>query len=350
MQNTTTYQYDGFTKHTGLVREKPAPYVELLEAKIEKYIDQLRNFELKCNRAGADREKLLDEITMLNDSILETCAKFERQVQDPDAIKTAQAYFREKTNPIFSKSYCINRVRTWPQGHQGDFMTLEINYRNTPLSDGIGYYLDRYFLSAPLAIAVRERLVKMRDLLKKELEHKRDPKVLDVACGSCREVFELIPEIKSSGAKFTCLDLDRDALDFARDRFSHAGLLSDSVELLTYNALRMFDYETAVVEFGKQDIIYSIGFFDYLPDEFLVKLLRSLYLLLNPDGKLIMAFKDTAHYRSQEFHWFAHWDGFMQRTADDFVRLLDQTEIPSSALELTRVESNAILFYTATKK
>jgi SAM-dependent methyltransferase len=189
----------------------------------------------------------------------------------------------------------------------------------------------------------------MRELLKEELKNRRNPKVLDVACGSCREVFEIAPEIKASGAKFMCLDLDRDALDFARDRFSNAGLLSDNVELLTYNALRMFDYETAKTEFGMQDIIYSIGFFDYLPDDFLVKLLRSLYSLLNPGGKLIAAFKDINHYRSQEFHWFAHWDGFMQRIEDDFVRLLDQAEIPRSARSMTRVESGAIIFYSITK-
>jgi SAM-dependent methyltransferase len=349
MQNAITYQSDGFSKHTELLREKPIPYVELLETKIGKYVEQLKNFELKCIQPDAVREKLLDEITILNDTILESCAKFERQVDDPDAIKTAQAYFREKTNPVHSKSYCINRVRTWPQGHQGDYMTLEINYRNTPMSDGVGYYLDRYFLSGPLATAVRDRLAKMRDLLKKELDNRRNSKVLDVACGSCREVFELAPEIKSSGAKFTCLDLDHDALDFARDRFASAGLLSDNVELLTYNALRMFDYETAVTEFGSQDVVYSIGFFDYLPDEFLAKLLHSLYQLLNPGGTLIAAFKDTTRYRSQEFHWFANWDGFMQRTEEDFIRLLDLAEIPRKVLSITKIESGAIIFYSATK-
>jgi len=228
-------------------------------------------------------------------------------------------------------------------------MTLELNYRNTPLSEGIGYYLDRYFLSTPLAMAVRERLVKMRELLKKELGNRRNPKVLDVACGSCREVFELAPEIKSSGAKFKCVDLDHDALDFARDRFSNAGLLSDDVELITYNALRMFDYETAVTEFGRQDIIYSIGFFDYLPDEFLVKLLRSLYLMLNNGGTLIAAFKDASRYRAQEFHWFADWDGFRQRTEEDFVRLLDLADIPHNELSITKIDSGAIIFYSAKK-
>ena len=330
--------------------EKQQRAVDDLKTKTEQYIRQLKRYELKCIQPGVDEKKLLNEITRLNDTILEACAEFERQVEDREAIKAAQAAFREKTNPIFAQSYCINRVRTWPQGHQGDFMTLELNYRNTPLSEGLGYYLDRYFLAAPLAVAVRERLYKMRDILKGELDSRRNPRVLDVACGSCREVFELSQEIKASNAKFMCIDLDHDALNFARDRFSHAGLLSDQVELLSYNALRMFDYETAEKEFGKQDVIFSLGFFDYLPDDFLVKLLKSLYQLLTPGGKLIAAFKEAARYRSQEFHWFAHWDGFMQRGQKDFERLLKQAEIPRSALTMTQIDSGAILFYTAVKE
>jgi SAM-dependent methyltransferase len=350
MKTALPYRNEETKGSIGYVKENTRHYVELLDSKIDKYIKHLKNIEVKCSRPRVNREHLLAEITALNDSILEACAQFERQVNDTEAIKAAQAYFREKTRPFFSKSYCINRVQTWPQGHQGDFMTVELNYRNTPLSEGIGYYLDRYFLSAPLSVAVRERLIKMRELLKLELDTRRSPKVLDVACGSCREVFELAQEIKASNAKFMCLDLDRDALDFARDRFSHAGLLSDQVELLTYNALRMFDYETAKMEFGKQDVIFSLGFFDYLPDDFLVKLLKSLYMLLNPGGKLIAAFKEATRYRSQEFHWFANWDGFMQRTRSDFDRIIDQAEIPQSTLSMTQIESGAILFYTATKK
>ena len=124
-------------------------------------------------------------------------------------------------------------------------MTLELAYKNMPMSQGIGYYLDKYLLSTQLGDGVRERVVKMRELLKDELIGRRDLKVLDVACGSCREVFELAPEIKSSGAKFTCIDLDPNALNFALDRFAYAGLSSDHADVVQYNALRMFDNEMA---------------------------------------------------------------------------------------------------------
>jgi SAM-dependent methyltransferase len=350
MQESTLYQGKKIQGHAGLVHERPRTYVEALDARIETYMSKLRDFEVRCSLPDADKDALLDELTLLNDSMLQACAQFEGEVNDPLALKQAQVYFREKTHPILSKSYLINRCRTWPQGQQGDFMTLELAYKNMPMSDGIGSYLDNYLLSTTLGDGVRDRIRKMRSLLKEELISRNNPKVLDVACGSCREVFELATEIKTSGAKFTCVDLDPAALEFALDRFGYAGLTEEHTELIQYNALRMFDIETAQTEFGSQDVIYSIGFFDYLPDEFLVKLLSSLYLLLNPGGKLIASFKDADRYRPELFRWLVDWDGFLQRTEADFNRVLREANIPSSALSMNRVDSGSIVFYTATKQ
>jgi SAM-dependent methyltransferase len=350
MQESILYQGKKIQGHAGLVHERPRTYVEALDARIETYLATLRDFEARCSMPDADKETLQDEITVLNDTMLHACAQFEQDVNDPLALKQAQVYFREKTHPVLSKSNAINRCRTWPLGHQGDFMTLELIYKNMPMSDGIGYYLDKYMQSSPLGIGVRERIVKMRELLKHELNSRSNAKVLDVACGSCREVFELAPEIKASGAKFTCVDLDSAALDFALDRFGYAELSEENTQLIQYNALRMFDLETAQTEFGMQDVIYSIGFFDYLPDEFLIKLLSTLYLLLNPGGKLIAAFKDVDRYPPQVYHWLVDWDGFLQRTEKDFNRVLREANIPNSALSINRVDSGSIVFYTATKQ
>jgi SAM-dependent methyltransferase len=350
MQEAILYKREeAIQEHAGRIQESPRTYVEAFDSKVENYMAALGDIETQCLRPDVDKEKMLKEITLLNDSMLHACDLFEQEVKDPLAVKQAQVYFREKTHPILSKSYLINRTRTWPQGHQGDFMTLELAYKNIPMSAGIGSYLDKYMLSTTLGVGVRERIAKMRGLLKEELTSRKNPRVLDVACGSCREVFELASEIKTAEAKFTCIDLDSAALDFALDRFAYAGLSEEHAAVIQYNALRMFDEETARSEFGMHDVIYSIGFFDYLPDDFLTKLLSSLYLLLNPGGKLIASFKDADRYRPQLFRWLVDWDGFLQRTEKDFERVLRDANIPSSALEMARVDSGSIVFYIATK-
>jgi len=285
--------------------------------------------------------------------VLSVCTGFEREVRDNNIIHDARFRFMEKTNPILSKSYCINRARTWPQGQQGDYKTLEIAYKNTPLSEGIGYYLDLYLLNSDLGNAVRNRIKKLEDILRTELKTRQKPSVLNIACGSCREVFALASDIENSGAKFTCIDLDNDALAFAANRLSYTNispLSSNQVVLRKYNALRMFDHDLNVSEFGMQDIIYSVGFFDYIQSDFLATLFNSLYKLLKPGGILITSFKDANRYRYHDFHWIVDWDGFLQRKEEDFWKIFSDAKIPYSAVSETREESGVIVFYIVTKK
>lgn len=327
--------------------------VKRLEQAIEVFNQRLLEIEKRCNNPDEDPEEILKSINMAIDEVLIECEEFEMATKDEEIIREARIRFREKTNPILSKSYCINRARTWPQGYQGDYKTLEIAYKNTPLSEGIGYYLDLYLLNRDLGHAVRNRIKKLEDILRNELRKRSNPSVLNIACGSCREVFALAREIEESGAKFTCIDLDNDALSFAANRLSYTNispLTSNQVILRKYNALRMFDDELNMNEFGKQDIIYSVGFFDYLQSDFLTNLLNALYKLLNPGGVLITSFKDARRYRHQDYHWIVDWDGFLQRTEDDFWKIFKDACIPNHSISETREDSGIIVFYIIAKQ
>ena len=71
--------------------------------------------------------------------------------------------------------------------------------------------------------------------------------------------------------------------------------------------------------------------------------------MLAPGGCLIAAFKDVNRYRPQVYHWLVNWDGFLQRSEEDFERILRFTSIPPSQLTRRRVASGSILFYSAMK-
>jgi extracellular factor (EF) 3-hydroxypalmitic acid methyl ester biosynthesis protein len=327
-------------------------YIKHLDEATEVFNKQLEEIEKRCLDPEADPDRIFNEITIAISDAMSACEKFEREVKDKDILRDARIRFREKTNSILSKSYCINRTRTWPQGQQGDYKTLEYVYKNTPLSKGIGYYLDLHLLNVDLAHAVRNRIKKLEDILRDELLKRQRPSVLNIACGSCREVFELARDIEKSGAKVTCIDLDDDALSFAANRLTYTNispLSSNQVQFRKYNALRMFDHELNMSEFGMQDIIYSVGFFDYLESDFLATMFRELYNLLNPGGKLIASFKDANRYSHHEFHWLVDWDGFLQRTEEDFMSIFSDAKIPFSAISETREETGVIVFYVITK-
>jgi len=332
--------------------ELDGKHIQKLDEATDVFIKRLEEIELKCLNPGVKNEEIMPEIMAAFDNVLHACKLFEIAIEDKEVVRDAQVRFREKTDPILSKSYFINRSRTWPQGYQGDYRMLENMYRNTPLSEGIGYYLDLCTLNTQLAIGVRNRIIKLRDILRQDILKRQNPTVLNIACGSCREVFELASDIEKSGAKVICIDLDNDALAFAANRLSYTNLSlvsTNQVVLRKYNAVRMFDDETNMNEFGRQDIIYSVGFFDYMQSDFLSNLFRALYKLMNPGGLLITSFKDAARYRHQEYHWVADWDGFLQRYEEDFKKIFQKAGIPDSSISEMRDESGIIVFYLVAK-
>lgn len=324
-------------------------HLYFLEAATDEFNGQLEEIERRSQQAKESQESLMDAVRQAVANMRAATEEFERAVgHEPAVLKSARVRFREKTNQIFSKCY-YNRARTWPQGYPGDHKTLESIYRNTPQSSGIGYYLDRYCLSTALAVAVRERRVTLREILRKELDRRESPRILDIACGSCREVFELAPEIERSGAHVTCLDFDSDALDFAAGRLAYSGISEGQIEFRKYNALKMVSHERNLKEFGLQDVIYSVGFYDYLQDDVLIRLLNALYSLLAPGGTFITSFKDCRRYPLFDNAWLLDWDAFLQRTEDEMWSLLDRAGIPRSSVSSCREASGVIVFLLATK-
>jgi extracellular factor (EF) 3-hydroxypalmitic acid methyl ester biosynthesis protein len=322
--------------------------IRVLDAATEKLIMEMTAIEQKCAIRSETPDAIQQLIRKTIEEMIHVCEDFENKVIDAEIIRAARTRFRERTDWMFSKSYSINRTRIWPQGSQGDYKTLELAYKNMPLSEGIGYYLDRFMLDLPLGHAVRARIKKLQAILKDEVLKRSGPSILNIACGACRELVGIVPEIIDSGAKVICIDNDNDALDYAQGRLADIGL-RENIEFYKYNALRLFDYEIGMEDYGKQDIIYSVGLFDYLPSDFLVKIFSTLYKMLKPGGRFIPAFKDAQRYRPQYYHWLADWDGFLQRKEEDFKNILENAGIPSSAITEMRDDTGIIVFYLITK-
>jgi SAM-dependent methyltransferase len=333
-----------------LCSDRSEEYRTRLDSATSEFSRRLEAFETRCLDPRESPEVLQADLATIIAEMMNECREFTLSAgSDKETLKSAQIVFREKTNHLISKSYAMNRTRVWPQGSQGDYKTLELAYKGTPLSEGLGYYLDLYMMGLPLADAVRNRIRKLEDVLREEIAKRERPALLNIACGSSRELMGLSPEITASGARITCIDTDNDALSFAQSRLAYTGV-SDQIEFRKYNALRLFDYDLAMSDFGKQDVIYSVGLFDYLPSDFLVRMFRTLYRLLNDHGTLILAFKDAARYDHHFFHWLVDWNGFQQRGEEDFRKIIADAGIPHSSLTEFREENGIIVFYLATRE
>ena len=333
-----------------LPKEDAHQYVlDQLDQGTDRFLGELGQIEARIERTGLIDESDFEELNRIVDRLFDVFRGVDKALADQREILTERrVQFRNRTHDFFSKGYLHNRARVWPQGYPGDYSIIESIYRNIPLSSGLGFLLDRHFLNATLAHAVRHRKNMMKTILSEELRARRQPRVMNIGCGPCRELLELAWDIRESGAKVTCLDLDSEALSYSEDRLANT-LAQSCFDFRKYNVLRMVSPSRNRERFGSQDVIYSMGLFDYLDDETIIRLTGALYELLNPGGKLILAFKDADRYETFDYHWLADWDYFKQRSLYDSRILVDRAGIPAEHVDVRAIDSGVIVFYSLTR-
>ena len=216
MRNISGHTHDKIAgMHTKMAAESGG------ETSIESQLDQaiadfnqsVKEHRIPVRVPGADMSRLAEELAGQLREVESYCRAMEQQLgDDRAAIREKQAEFRQRTDTLFAKSFFMNRARTWPQGYPGDYEIIERAYNNQPLSDGLGQLFDRYFLSTTLAHGIRYRRALMREILAEEMRRKPAARILNIGCGPCREVVELAPVILETGARFTCVDFDTEAL------------------------------------------------------------------------------------------------------------------------------------------
>jgi hypothetical protein len=244
----------------------------------------------------------------------------------------------------------MHRAKTKPRGYPGDYELLAAIYDGVPKSRGIGGYVDLYFLNSILGRAVPARLQAARRFLVEELARRRgDVSILNVACGPCREYVGGLGGHDHCTIRVTCIDNDREALDYVEARVTTVVPANLDIHGACYNALRMSSAKANVQKFGRSDIIYSVGLCDYIPDKFLAPMLRGWRESLREEGVVYVAFKDARRYDETECQWLADWY-FFQRTEEECRNLFQQAGYDMETMEMTRDATGAIMNFISRAK
>lgn len=311
------------------------------------YVQELENFSKEVeNHSRVDRE-MFYKFEKINSNLFDELLQIELNLKS-SGLKELQKKFRKETDFIYERSDLAKRARKWLRGYAGDFVTLEALYQGAPISmKGIGLYIEIYHSTRQLALGVRARKDKLREILIEELYSRpRRQKVLNIACGSCRELYEISDVIIENEPEIICTDSDNNALVFA-----HNLLFTKNIKMMpqfmVHNALKLVSSESNKITFGKQDIIYSAGLFDYLKDEVLIRILDSLFNLLNNNGILIAPFKDSRFYNRLDYHWITDWSAFYQRNTQEIMSLF--RNIGSDKVTIMECSSPAIKFFIVRK-
>lgn len=278
----------------------------------------------------------------------DACRRFEEQHQDaPDVILDVQEGFRKETDPWFDRSWFSHRARTKPSGFAGDYeMLLKLYEQKTPAL-GLGGYIDLCLVDVPLAQAVRTRLLAARAFLIEEIESRNeDVRILDIACGPCREYHDWPFSGTDRRVEIVAMDNDQNALDYVDKHVTGHLRGLDQLQTVRYNALRTRSASGNKRKFGTFDIIYSVGLCDYLSDEHLIGMLSAWRETLNPGGVLCVAFKDCERYDKTPYQWHLDWF-FFQRTHEDVLSLYERAGFDMRNIETTRDETGIIMnFFT----
>lgn len=220
---------------------------------------------------------------------------FRSQQEYKKGMKSLRASFDElSTNRTMQ-----GRAFLKEHGYAGDYEIIDRIYTEHKAENPQYRKWDTFFHQQPAPKAVRNR--KAYFLEKFDSKHiKREIKVLNLASGSCRDVYELLETNPNASYSFDCVELDKNAISFAKN------LLKDHLNKVSFINQNIFKFALN----NEYDIIWSAGLFDYFDDLTFERILRSL-IQSNPRAAIIIGnFSDlnpTAPYMELIGEWFLNY-------------------------------------------
>jgi hypothetical protein len=312
---------------------------------------------IKLNSQLSKEEKYSEEIEkrldQLNTQILLKGYCLEELFSDKAVMQKVKDNFRQLLGVWIYKSAIMKRAFDKPRGYPGDYKLLEIVYDNKPISKNIGAYFDNYFLKNPYAVAIKIRKDHLREMLQSFINETKLNKIniLNIACGSCREIKELLPNLKTkSFITFNCFDWDEEAIRFSQDVLLPVSPKNVELRFIREDVMNLIKGGSSTQSLEKQNLIYSIGLIDYLPDRALKKLIYVLYQLLSKDGKLILTHKNKEKtFPPIPPDWACDWK-FVARDKEEVIKLFYDSGISEFLLSSVSDDFEYIYYFTLTKK
>ena len=294
---------------------------------LNNYIEKLIAIEKSISYKKS--EELWKELRKYNFDILRIGDKIVSEIRNRIIVKRIKEKFRMFLSFSTYQGKLVKRAYKKPRGYPGDYKMLEGIYNNKAWTKkGIGHLWDKILLNDEYVKSVRYRKDHMKKILEQFLKEKTtEVNITNLGCGSAREVRELFSqglEYKKR-INFTLVDQDEKALNYARSQIEKLYVPVLKCNYLKENLIT-FDRKVKIYrdKFGKQDLIYSIGVFDYLPDEFCKNIIRAAFVLLKKHGKFIIAYKLVKQFKSLGSDWFCDWN-FYPRNDLDVTQLIKES-------------------------
>jgi extracellular factor (EF) 3-hydroxypalmitic acid methyl ester biosynthesis protein len=264
-------------------------------------------------------------------------------------------YFRKQMWDVILASEFLARTNLKPRGYAGDSLMMRMLYERGFRGGGLfAKFMHRHPIDTAAAQAVRNRRALIAGVIT-QARLRREPqgktRVLSVACGPACELHEAVKTRDDvAELQFVLLDQDSAALDDARDTLNEledrlgealdVTLVRDSVRTL----LRNLDLTQ---RWGRFDLIYSMGLFDYLTPPVAQAVLRRLYELLVPGGELLIGNFHPQNPSRLYMEYWMDWSIYY-RDQREFLELV--RELPDATSSLSFEETGSQMFLSVRKR
>ena len=275
----------------------------------------------------------------------------------PQGIDAAKRLTETLLTPLLIDAPIWRQAYLKPRGYPGDFELMNLMYEETQRGNSVfarvKHQLGR---EEKLAATVRHRKDFLVGQLETELRrHNRkseDLRVTNIGAGPARELEEFLLKVElDSRLVVTLIDQDEAALEYAHERLRRASLHhGDRVDLrCRFVSFKHLLAETALTEeVQEQDLIYTAGFFDYLPDSVAEPLLARLVGLLRDGGRLLVGNAVDATEVKWVPEFVLDWEMIYRTPAD--MRRLARSIACSCQLDVAFDESGAWQFLSAQRR
>jgi CRP-like cAMP-binding protein/SAM-dependent methyltransferase len=274
----------------------------------------------------------------------------DRSPDPPEVRQELGAKVQHEVLPYLMLTKNGERWYSKPRGYAGDFMSIEWIYEASADGTGrLGPLLDRCFLEMDAAQAVFNRRQLLVEEITKTMAERDEPaRVLSMACGPARELFDVYAKLADPGRLVAaCLDIDLQALAFVGDVRDRRKLKS-RMRLENGNLVYLATGRHKL-DLPPQDLAYSIGLIDYFNDAFVVKLLDFVHDKLRPGGRVILGNFHPRNPTKAMMDYVLDWK-LIHRDEDDMNRIFAASRFGRPCDEIRFEPRQVNLFAIAAKR
>jgi hypothetical protein len=239
------------------------------------------------------------------------------------------------------------RAFSKPRGYAGDAVMMDYIYGREerwtpPEAEPLGHQIFDYTTSAPASEGVRARRAFVAEMIDRLAERVYRPEVMAIAAGHLREADLSSAVRRGRIRRFVALDADAKSLAEVDRAYGHLGAITVPV-----NFRRLL---TGKITLGNFHLVYSTGLFDYLEQPVAQRLVRTMFRMLRPRGRLMVAnflpgVRDIGYMEA-----YMDWQ-LVYRSRQDMIDLT--AEIPESEIRdirLTSEDQRNIIFLEVRKR